>query len=91
MVGSSAQVPSDEDVRKTLWSAGQRRALGLAQLGELSSARQALEGAAVAPGDEKTWKALSDETKRPRTIRGTLWKMKFSQWFLLILWSWTSS
>ena len=48
------------------------RALGLAQLGELLSARQALEGAAVAPGDEKTWKALSDETKRPTRQRHLL-------------------
>ena len=30
---------------------------------------------------------------RPRGLggRGTPWKTKFSQWFLLILWSWTSS
>ena len=41
-------------------------------LGELSSARQALEGAAVAPGDEKTWKALFDETKRPKKQRHPL-------------------
>ena len=51
----------------------QRRAgpaLGLAHLGgELSHARGALEEEAVAPGSEKTWKALTDEAKRPRTAR----------------------
>ena len=51
--------PNDEDIRKTLWSAGQRELL--------SSARQALESAAVAPGDERTWK-----TKRPRRQRDPL-------------------
>ena len=45
------------------------RALGLAQLGELSSGCQVLEGAAVGSGDEKTWKAFSDETKRPKRQR----------------------
>ena len=45
------------------------RALELARMGELSHARMALEGAAVAPGNEKTWKALTDEAKRPRTAR----------------------
>ena len=44
----------------------------LAQLGELLSARQALEGAAVAPGDKKTWKALSDKTKRAKRQRHPL-------------------
>ena len=45
------------------------RALGLARVGEWSHARRALEGEAVAPGSEKTWKALTDEAKRPRTAR----------------------
>ena len=40
------------------------RAFELCQLGELSSARQALEGAAIAPGDSKTEKLLKDETRR---------------------------
>ena len=35
-----------------------KRALSLIQMGELSSARQALEGAAVAPGTEETREAL---------------------------------
>ena len=44
------------------------RAFELCQLGKLSSARQALEGAAIAPGDSKTEK-LKDETRRPRVAR----------------------
>ena len=43
------------------------RAIGLANLGELSNARQALEGEAVAPGNE-----LTDENKRPRKVREPL-------------------
>ena len=35
-------------------------------MGELSSARQALEGAAVAPGTEETREALQDPGKRPQ-------------------------
>ena len=45
------------------------RAFELCQLGELSSARQALEGAAIAPGDSRTEKLLKDETRRPRVVR----------------------
>ena len=41
------------------------RALHLCQLGELSSARQALEGATVAPGDLATLRALTDPDRRP--------------------------
>ena len=62
MVGRSAQAKRRRCQNDTV----ERRALGLAKLGELSSARQALEDAAIAPGDEKTWNALSVETKRPR-------------------------
>ena len=40
------------------------RALNFVQVGELSSARQALEGAEVAPGTEDTLKELSDTSKR---------------------------
>ena len=43
----------------------ERRALNFVQVGELSSARQALEGAEVAPGTEDTLKELSDTSKRP--------------------------
>ena len=42
-----------------------KRARVLASLGELSAARQALEGAAVAPGDEITLAALRDRQRRP--------------------------
>ena len=44
-------------------------ALGLTQMGELSHARRALEEEPVAPGSEKTWKALADEAKRSRISR----------------------
>ena len=42
-----------------------RRAFHMVQLGELSAGRQALEGAAVAPGNKTTLSALKDPTKRP--------------------------
>ena len=38
-------------------------------MGELSHARRALEGEPVAPSNENTWKALTNEAKRPRTAR----------------------
>ena len=46
------------------------RALHFVQVGELSSARQALEGAEVAPGTEDTLKKLSDTSKRPDQVVG---------------------
>ena len=48
------------------------RAEMLVQLGELSSARQALEGAALAPGDNATLTALTNEAKRPSRPREPL-------------------
>ena len=48
------------------------RALHLVQLGELSSARQALEGAEVAPGDRSTLAALQDPVRRPAIPRDPL-------------------
>ena len=48
------------------------RALGLVHMGELSNARQALEGDVLAPGTEKTWKALTDEERRPPGVREPL-------------------
>ena len=39
-------------------------------LGELSSARQALEGEEVAPGTRETLQQLTDESKRPPRLRG---------------------
>ena len=44
----------------------------LVQLGELSSARQALEGAEVAPGDRNTLAALQDPVRRPAIPRDPL-------------------
>ena len=48
------------------------RAQALVHLGELSSARQALEGAAVTPGSQETLSALSDPSKRPPLLRDPL-------------------
>ena len=48
------------------------RALFFTQLGELSSARQALEGAEVAPGNLATLGALTDTTRRPAVPREPL-------------------
>ena len=41
------------------------RAMSLVQVGELSAARQALEGAALVPGNLATMRALKDPAKRP--------------------------
>ena len=41
------------------------RALSLVQMGELSSGRQALEGASLAPGSEQTLNSLRDPERRP--------------------------
>ena len=49
-----------------------RRTEMLVQLGELSSARQALEGASLAPGTEATLTKLTDECKRPSRPREPL-------------------
>ena len=48
------------------------RALSLAQLSELVSARPALEGDAVAPGNDQTLHALRDPLKRPPVPRDPL-------------------
>ena len=48
------------------------RADSLVHMGELSSARQALEGASLAPGTEATLNALRDPEKRPRVPREPL-------------------
>ena len=45
------------------------RAEALVHMGELSSARQALEGAELAPGSRHTLDMLQDEAKRPRQPR----------------------
>ena len=41
------------------------RAFHMVQLGEVSAGRQALEGASLATGDERTLKALKDPARRP--------------------------
>ena len=46
-----------------------RRAFHMVQLGEVSAGRHVLEGAAAAPGNERTLSALKDPTKRPPTPR----------------------
>ena len=48
------------------------RALSLVQMGELSSARQALEGAPLAPGNLATLGILTDPSRRPPTPRRPL-------------------
>ena len=48
------------------------RAEALVHMGELSSARQALEGASLAPGSEDTLQALRDPAKRPQEPRTSL-------------------
>ena len=45
------------------------RALQLVQLGELSSARQALEGAELAPGNEWTLREVRNPARRPDILR----------------------
>ena len=48
------------------------RALSLVQKGELSSGRQALEGASLAPGTRQTLEALRDPIRRPPVPRDPL-------------------
>ena len=48
------------------------KATMLVQVGELSSARQALEGAELAPGNDATLTALKDPSKRPPVPRDPL-------------------
>ena len=43
------------------------RALELVQMGELSAGRVALEGAQIAPGDDATYKGLTDASRRPQS------------------------
>ena len=44
----------------------------MVQLGEVSAGRQALEGASLAAGDQKTLNALRDPTRRPAVPRDSL-------------------
>ena len=55
--------------QQTISSAGSVVPQDWPRWGELSHARRALEGEPVAPSNENTWKALTNEAKRPRTAR----------------------
>ena len=57
------QLPADDVKRRAA------RALELVQMGELSAGRQALEGAAIAPGNDATLQMLRDPRKRPPRTR----------------------
>ena len=48
------------------------RSHNLIQMGELSAARQALDGDPVAPGNDATLRALRDPQRRPQAPRGPL-------------------
>ena len=48
------------------------RAFHMVQLGEVSAGRQALEGASLATGDERTLKALKDPARRPALPRNPM-------------------
>ena len=48
------------------------RAQSLIMMGEVSSARHALEGALLAPGTERTWEQLRDPVRRPTTPHAPL-------------------
>ena len=60
------QVPPIKASKCRRRKTGSARAQMLVQLGELSSGRQALEAAAVAPGTLQTLQALRDPSRRPR-------------------------
>ena len=49
-----------------------KKALQLVQWGELSTARQALEGAVVARGSERTLAQLTDPVRRPELARAPI-------------------
>ena len=55
---------------------------------DVSHARRAPEGEVVAPHSEKTWKALTDEVKRPRTAREGVDQELIRQ--SLWIWMWIS-
>ena len=56
-----------DDIQKRV-----RRAFHMVQLGEVSAGRQALEGASLAAGDQKTLNALRDPTRRPAVSRDSV-------------------
>ena len=57
----------DDDLKRRV-----ARAEMLVHYGELSSARQALEGASLAPGNQETLNMLRDESRRPPRLRDPL-------------------
>ena len=63
-------VVAGDDRVKMIWNSGQSEML--VHFGELSSARQALEGAALAPGNQATLNALTDDSRRPAQPRDPL-------------------
>ena len=66
MQGRHCQSQEDEGDMLTSMASRVSRATGLANLGELSRARQALAGDVVAPGKDSAWKLLTGEVRRPR-------------------------
>ena len=56
----------------TTWNSRAARAEALVHMGELSAARQALEGATVAPGTRDTLNALQDPERRPPVPRNPI-------------------
>ena len=59
-------------IRQNRVDSVERRAQALAQLGELSSAKQALEGSCVAPGNLATLRFLTNPSRRPVRPRDPL-------------------
>ena len=57
----------DDDLKRRV-----ARAEMLVHYGELSSSRQALEGASLAPGNQETLNMLRDESRRPPRLRDPL-------------------
>ena len=57
--------------RQDDWELGAIRAERLVQVGELSSARQTLEGAALAPGNQATLRQVTDASRRASPTSGT--------------------
>ena len=76
---ASVQVVRDAEDSETLSPVGSPAQLGWRIKVSLSNARQALEGDAIAPGNERTWKLLTDENRRPRSVREPLNRRIVSQ------------
>ena len=70
--GCSSSPPQESKIRTTNWRRGSAELKRWCTVGEVSSARQALEGSSLAPGVEATLNASRDPTKRPRHPRTPL-------------------